>query len=288
MATLSGNTIIIQQKEETTVPVVIKDSSGKIYTPKESDTLVLTVKESSSRPNAIIQKPVVDGQVHFTALDTNISAGYYVYDIQMTGKDGFTSTIVTPTSFVVNEKGSLSRKIDIRNYLPPVTRDSKDVQALCVTENVEFENLWDSLVNILYNQYIALATEYGLSQWEKIFGITPAATDKWVDRRFRVQTYLKGQRPYTDEKLEALLDDLCGPGGYILERDYAHYKLTCKLNLGVKSQLDNAAAMLERIVPMNIGLTVTLNYNRHMDLKQKFTHGDMRAFTHKSLREDVL
>ena len=149
MATLSGNTIIIQQKEEATVPVIIKDSSGKVYIPKSSDALVLTVKESSNRPNAIIQKPVVDGLVHFTALDTNISAGYYVYDIQMTGKDGFTSTIVTPTSFVVNEQGSLSRKIDIRNYLPPVTRDSKDVQALCVAENVEFENLWDSLVNIL-------------------------------------------------------------------------------------------------------------------------------------------
>lgn len=288
MATLSGNTILVKQKEECTVPVVITDSSGKIYKPAATDTLVLTVKESSSRPNAIIQKQVVDGKIHFTALDTNISAGFYVYDIQLTTADGFTDTLVTPTSFVVNSQDSLSRQIDITKYLPPVTRDSKDVQALCEAENIEFETLWDSLVNILYNQFVSLATEYGLEQWEKIFDITPAATDKWEDRRFRVQTYLKGQRPYTDEKLESLLDDLCGPGGYVLERDYKHYKLTCKLNLGVKSQRDNAAAMLERIVPMNIGLTVTLNYNRHMDLKAKFTHEQMKALTHKSLREDVL
>lgn len=288
MATLSGNTIIVKQKEDCFVPVVIRDSSNKIYTPSKTDTLVLTVKESSDRPNAIIQKQVVDGQVYFSALDTNISAGFYVYDIQLTTVDGFTSTLVTPTSFVVNAQDSLSREIDITKYLPPVTRESKDIQALCEAENIEFETLWDSLVNILYNNFISLATEYGLEQWEKIFGITPAATDKWEDRRFRVQTYLKGQRPYTDEKLEALLDDLCGPGGYVLERDYSNYKLTCKLNLGVKSQLENAADMLERIVPMNIGLTVTLNYNRHMDIKAKFTHEQMKALTHKSLREDVL
>ena len=183
---------------------------------------------------------------------------------------------------------NLERDIDITKFLPSVTDQSRDIVAALQAENVELTALWNAYISIFENQFIDYAGEYGLSQWESMLDIIPKSTDAVEDRRFRILTYLKGNRPYTDEKLEELLDQLCGANGYLIERDYDKYSFTFKLNLGVKSQLDSAADMLERIIPKNLLLTVTLNYNRHKDLKQKFTHGGMKPYTHKSLREDVL
>ena len=288
MATIIQNVITLAQKEAVTLPVEIRSSDGKVYIPMDSDTVIFTVKESTASKKAIISKAVTDGMVTLTTADTNIAAGYYVYDIELVGIDGYTDTIVEPTFFVVTESSILTRSIDITRYLPAVTDKCLDIIELCKSDNVELTELWNNLCNVLYNQFIVSMTDPGLERWETIFGVEPDVSDTWADRRFRILTLLRGTRPFTDEKMEELLDSICGTGGYIIERNYDKYALTIKLNLGVKKQLAQAKATLETIVPMNLGLTVTLNYNRHKDLKRKFTHGEMRAYSHKSLREDPL
>ncbi len=181
----------------------------------------------------------------------------------------------------------LRRHINITKYLPAVTDKSTDMQAIMASENVVLQELWDTLCDIFQNQFIVTMTDYGLKQWEAIFGLVPKAADTLDDRRLAIYAKLRGQRPYTDKKLEEILDKMCGTGGYLINRDYANYKLIVKINLGVKSQRDAVAEMLEEMVPKNLLLTITLNYNRHIDL-QRFTHGTMKQWTHKSLREDVL
>lgn len=182
----------------------------------------------------------------------------------------------------------LTRDIDLNRLLPAVTDKSKDIISVMDAENIEFNALWLALCDILKNGFISTAADYGLTQWESILDIVPKVDDSLDDRRFRILTYLKGNRPYTYEKLCEMLDELCGADGYKLDLDTNAYSIVVKVNLGVKSQRDSVAELMERIVPKNLLLTVTLNYNRHIDLKAKFTHGAMRAYTHKSLREDVL
>lgn len=288
MATIIQNVITLAQKEACVLPVEIYSSNGKAYTPAASDTVVFTVKESTVSKKFIISKPVVDGTITLTTTDTNIAVGYYVYDIELVGIDGYTDTIVEPTFFVVTESSSLMRNIDITRYLPAVTDQCIDIIELCQSENVKLTEIWNNLCNIFYNQFVVSMTDPGLERWETVFGVEPDVSDTWADRRFRILTLLRGTRPFTDEKMKELLDSICGTGGYIIERNYDKYELTIKLNLGVKKQLAQAKAMLETIVPMNLGLTVTLNYNRHKDLKRKFTHKEMHAYSHKSLREDPL
>lgn len=181
-----------------------------------------------------------------------------------------------------------SRTIDVTKFLPAVTDQCNDIVALTKAESGELQNIWNNLCDIFNNQFIVYATEYGLEQWETMLDLVPKATDSLDDRRFRILTFLKGNRPYTYQKLLTLLDDLCGTGGYEITYDWNAYSLTVKLNLGVKSQLASAIEMLERIVPENLLLTVTLNYNRHTDIKALYTHAQCAKHTHQSLREDVL
>lgn len=99
MATILQNIITIQQKETCTIPIDIYSSNGNSYTPTASDSIVFTVKESTASKKAIISKSITDQTLTLTASDTNITPGYYVYDIQLVGIDGYTDTIVTPTFF---------------------------------------------------------------------------------------------------------------------------------------------------------------------------------------------
>ena len=271
-----------------TFPVVLKDTTGKIYTPSATDVIRFTIKESVNTTNIVLQKMVKNGKVSLTADETNIPTGNYLYDVELTGIDGYVATVITPTLFIVTDKNSLNRIINLVKFLPPVTKDIKDVIALCESENAELQVLWSYLTELFNNQFIATMTEYGLTQWEKMFDVIPLATDTWAERRYRIQSLLKGTRPFTDEKLEELLTALCGADGYVIQRDYTNYKITILVNLGVKSQFEEVKELLDTIIPMNLGLTVGLNYNRHQDLKKLFTHGEMKSYTHKSLREDVL
>lgn len=288
MATIAQNIITIKNKEACVLPVEIYMSNGKAYTPPDDCQIIFTVKESVDSRNYVIQKTVSDGAVTLDVGDTNIAPGYYTYDLELVAVNGYTDTIVPPTFFIVVEGENLSRDIDITRYLPAVTDKCNAIIAVCRSENSELSTLWDSMVEVLYNQFISTATEHGLSPWENIFGVIPDTTETWADRRFRILLLLRGSRPFTDRKLEEMLTSICGSGGYVIDRDYTNYALTVKVNLGVKAQLEQTKNMLETVVPMNIGLTVTLNYNRHKDLKAKFTHGDMKAYSHKSLREDPL
>jgi hypothetical protein len=56
----------------------------------------------------------------------------------------------------------------------------------------------------------------------------------------------------------------------------------------VKKELkDEIKGLLEDAIPVNMILYVSLDYNRHGDLK-RFTYGELKTFTHKQLREEVL
>lgn len=181
-----------------------------------------------------------------------------------------------------------NRTIDLTKFLPAVTDQCNDIIKALESENIDVNAIWSDLCTLFNDQFIGYASNYGLTQWESILGLVPKYTDSLDDRRFRIFTFLKGNRPYTYEKLCKLLDYLCGKGGYTIALDTNAYSIIIKLNLGVKSQLTSAMEMLERLVPKNLLLTVGLNYNRHMDIKAVYTHQQCAMHTHQSLREDVL
>lgn len=178
-------------------------------------------------------------------------------------------------------------KVDISEYHPRTVADSPEFKAIAEAENPEFRLLWELLEKAMRNQYITTAEDYGLTQWEEILGIIPKADDDIEIRRFRVLAALLNTLPYTEEKLGEMLDTLVGVGGYKLIRNYDRYHLRIELSLGIKQQREIVAEMLEKILPMNLGYEVDLQYNRHMDLR-RYTHEKMQQWTHHNLREDVL
>jgi hypothetical protein len=173
------------------------------------------------------------------------------------------------------------------NYLPYVVRDYAEFQGIAGAEQPEFENAWAAVDDLLDNQFITTAGNLGLSRWEKILGITPKGTDTVEDRRFRVLTRLNEELPYTLPQLRNILETLCGEDNYSADVEEGTYQLLVKIGLAAKNNFNDVEALLNRVVPENMVITLLQLYNTHAQLAA-FTHAQLAAFTHDRLRNEVM
>ena len=142
--------------------------------------------------------------------------------------------------------------IDISQFLPPVSRDSQDIQEVMRIENPEFKLLWDIMADILDNQFIHTMGEFGLSHWEWILEVLPQDTHTIEDRRNRILRLLAGTRPYTVEKLQEMLDDTFGNGAVSVDLDENLYEIWFILSKEMRERSGEVISYAEPIVPKNL------------------------------------
>ena len=101
------NTNIVLTKGDTLKAVVTLDSTGDVYTPEAGDEIRFAMKKDYSSAAPLILKVIP----HDTMLlklnpeDTSgLKVGKYVYDIQITYKNGDVDTFIDRASFTITEE----------------------------------------------------------------------------------------------------------------------------------------------------------------------------------------
>ena len=173
------------------------------------------------------------------------------------------------------------------DYLPPVLQQTREMQAVMEGEQPAVAGLWDAWKTVLDALFVRYANEQGLARWERMLGIRPRGTDSMEVRRVAVLARLNEQLPFTERTLRLMLDGVCGPGGYTLEIIYREYRVFVRVYLWEKRAMDEAAALLGRVVPANMVIDLGLRYNTHRMLRPRL-HRMLRGTTHRALREEVL
>lgn len=178
---------------------------------------------------------------------------------------------------------------NIEEYFPNVIRPAPEITQVAKSVNTELNILWRQLCQWVLGNFVYDTDETTIRRWEKMFGLEANETLPLEDRQFAILSHGISDRPYTHRKLEIILDALCGKGNYRISLNYSQYSIEVFIDLGVKFQQDIVRNVLFKILPANLMLSVTLRYNRHLDL-QRYTHGRMHALklTHFNLKEDVL
>lgn len=173
------------------------------------------------------------------------------------------------------------------DYLPQVIKNIKEYKHIMTAEEPELVEVWTALENALKDNFIDGATENGVLRLEKILKITPKAADNMEDRKFRIKARFNEQLPYTFRTLQDRLANLCGEEGYTCELFNNIYTLKVRIELIAKGQYDAVNSLLERITPMSLVIDLDLRYNQHLKLSN-FTNAQLRAYTHKQLRDEVI
>lgn len=176
---------------------------------------------------------------------------------------------------------------NIEDFWSAKLRALYEFSVLATEENSLFNTLETEFNNLMSDQFIETATETGIARREALLDITPFGDDTLETRRFRVGVLWNNSIPYTEKMLISKLTSILGVDGYTMTKDYGNYALTITLNLGQKRMRDDVESMVSQMIPANLVLTVTLQYNRHVDLAS-FTHAQLATKTHLQLREEEL
>lgn len=181
----------------------------------------------------------------------------------------------------------MARTADVLSYLPPALREVYEMQAVAQGENGELNQLWQEIENLTNDQFVESATENGVSRWESMLKIASKATDTLTERKLNILVKLSGQHSYTLRVLEQQLESICGPENYTVAVDYPGYRITVRIALASASNYDAVKELLERIIPVNMVIDLSLLYHQYGDYTT-YTHGQMAAYTHQQLREEEL
>lgn len=123
------------------------------------------------------------------------------------------------------------REINLGNYLPPITKETKEFKEIVKTENPEFNLLSGHIEDAFNDQFIMDATEYGVKRWEKILKIYPSVTDTLLNRKYRILVYLNRKIPYTYRVMLNQLVQFFGAENIDIDLKHTIYKL----NISIKT-----------------------------------------------------
>ena len=142
----------------------------------------------------------------------------------------------------------------IVDYLPIVLREVPEFKALMAAQQPELESLWSAQDDVLDNQFLVSAAEYGIGRWERILSIYPKDTDGLLMRRARVLALLRLKQPLTMRWLNNWLGEIVGAGNFIISLN--NYFLHIRLTNDVLNLVDHLRGYLREAIPANLALEV--------------------------------
>lgn len=172
------------------------------------------------------------------------------------------------------------------DYLPHFMQEYFEMQKIMEAEQPEFDQVWIESENVLSDQFILDANEYGVKRWESMLKVTPKDTDSLDERKFRILTKLNQELPYTLVRLKEALTTLCGADGFSIDLQATNYHIVIKLALINENNYEEVVDLVTKMVPANLTYLVQIMYNQHIML-MPFTHAELAAYTHKQVREEV-
>jgi hypothetical protein len=186
-----------------------------------------------------------------------------------------------------NKSNSANSANVLLDCLPPVLQNVRELARICDIEQGFFDKAHADAADILREQFVCQAGDFGLARWEQLLSITPRAGMSEDERRKVVLFRLGELLPFTMRRLGELLEVVVPAGEYVLELVPEEYLLHVGLRLSGKNYLSALQDALKRILPANILAEVQLLYNTHGQLAA-MKYGELARLTHKALREDVL
>ncbi len=144
------------------------------------------------------------------------------------------------------------RTINVTKYLPPVSRDSKDIQEITIAENAQLQALWDELCVILSNQFIRYLSVYGVEEWESTLGITKLDSQSLEERIQVILKKLSGHHPYTLRSFKRILKNIFGDGIIDIKLIGNKFEFWVTIEPQISYRLNELRDYIDHIIPLNL------------------------------------
>ena len=147
------------------------------------------------------------------------------------------------------------REVTIEEYWTSIVKGTAEFGQIAVAENPEFNNLAKCIYQALCDGFIDEdMSEYGVSRWEHILGITPVAGSSLDDRKAAILTYLSVKIPYTWRVLKQMLIPIIGSEDKFemsLNNEMGELDIKFKIPAS-ETPMEAIEQLMERVLPMNL------------------------------------
>lgn len=146
----------------------------------------------------------------------------------------------------------------LKQYMPPFLSEVREFNEIFNVEDIELENLRDQINNILQEVIVKTAEDYGLTKYEKIYGITNVA-ETIEARRMTILLKMNNRTAYTYKWLINTLNEAIGEENYKITTDFKNYKMNIEIALNYTEAAEILKKDLVKQMPANIELDYRLN-----------------------------
>lgn len=170
-------------------------------------------------------------------------------------------------------------------YLPEFLQEFREIKIILEQEQKHAEDVNDAKESVFNNNFIETLTPEGCERWEKSLELT-SRNLTLPERRNQILGRFAEQRPYTMRTLRNQLTAICGEDGYTCEMYEDEYILKVRIKMHMDGKYNAVKTLLDRIVPANVLIDLSLLYNTWGQLAGK-TWGELSGYTWRQIKEDV-
>lgn len=168
---------------------------------------------------------------------------------------------------------------------PEVITDIPDIKLIYDINEKQGAALDNAVEGLDKDMFVSTMDEDTCVRWEKILDIDVDNDSTLEDRRLAVQLKVMERLPYSYrvilQKLQAI-----APEGVAMVLADDRKSIEVKLSLKARKQQEIVYEYLDRVVPLDMLIAVSVIFNSHNTLG-RFTHTQLHGYTQKQLREEV-
>lgn len=169
------------------------------------------------------------------------------------------------------------------DLLTPNYTESPEVVELQEAFSTQVEAIAAAKEDLQKQLDVATAT-WGLSYWEKAYGLKTDLSKPYDYRRTRILSKMRGQGSTTKAMIQNMAESFSNGQVEVIEyNDEYRFEVKFTGTLGIPPNMEDLTAALEEIKPAHLAYTYVIIYRTHLQLMQ-YTHEQLAAYTHDQLK----
>lgn len=157
-------------------------------------------------------------------------------------------------------------KRNLFDYLPGYYRELLESREVISMEEREFEKLFDSMDDVLAQFFVDTAT-WGLSRWEKSFGLPYDNRLSIEERRIQVISRMRSISPITLADFINYLDSYAPNGGSTVREYPSEYRIVAVIHAGGSLRLHEIEAALNEVLPAHLAWSFEVASKNEISIK---------------------
>lgn len=173
--------------------------------------------------------------------------------------------------------------VDLIKLVPEFVAEKKEMRQLYTAQGYEVGYLRYAMEDIINQCFIATAT-WGLTRWEKIFGITTNLSLTYEQRREVIMAKLRGQGTTTVQMIKDTAEAFSGGDVDVIEDNPNHRFIVRFIGIkGIPRNMQGFIGMLEEIKPAHLSYEFEYRFTIWNELKP-YTWEDLHGMTWDDVR----